>query len=246
MDLYLMVLIISSILLIIFLIWISKVYFTINDDKEIILDDEIDMVAEPVLKIHIKQLFNVDLTDQQIASNLLEKLYNILIPHNNLVIGKNIDKQYKAITGKNILNIAYGTEYADNYIDKLFNLRDVSGKDCQIAIIHDKTLRNKLLYSNNYDLNELKSFLDSGIEDTTRNFITEVLNNRWSLINEINTPNIINSNGSFLYLNNIENLNIKALKTPEGFRVNLLCRELEFQALIKRLKSESQPLLAYL
>jgi hypothetical protein len=238
----LLVLLIIAIFLIVIAWYLTKIYLTIDDSKELELDTDIDMMAEPELKSYIKNTFELNLNNKQIAKDLLKRLYDIIIPDNvanSIIIGVNIDDHYLKLTNKQI--VPYNNDMPINDLDKLdviFKLRNIIGKNCDIAIINNLDIRNKLKY-NYYNINELHDFLNSKLVNDTIYFMRNLLNDRWEKIQEIKNPNVLNSEGSFLYLQNIENLNVKGLKTDNGCRINLLCGQLEFYTFLKRLKGQT-------
>jgi hypothetical protein len=241
MDFLLSVLIIVAIVCVIGLWYISKIYFNIEDDAELILDTDVDMLAEYEINRRIKISSNVNLDSGEIAADMLKSIYGITANPSQLLIGPNITEQYKILARKRLPEYQYKKDEIvnmDNEKDWVFNLRDVIGKNCQIALVNNKRLHSQLAISSNYDLNELDAFLKSDLVLLTRDYITNTIKDRWEKLKELNNPNIINDNGSFLYMEKNDIPNVKMLKTDNGHRVNLLCKELQFHAFLKRMKKE--------
>lgn len=243
MDKILLFMGLAAIICIVVLYIISKKYYTIADDVELILDDDVDMLMSDDLSKYIKPEFNTDIVENNIANAILKKLFCLTnAPEDGLIIGTNIAEQYKTLSKTNIENFIYdpnGENRINEDTDYVFHMRDIIGKNCDIAYIRDQNIRHQLALKNNYDLNELNSLLESGYAERARDYFLSILQKRWEKINKLSLQNIKYYGGSFLYLKNQSDNNSKLLikmkETETGQRINLLCRRLEFETLLKRL-----------
>lgn len=159
----------------------------------------------------------------KLAQLLLEKHFNIKEDENNLIISNDISSKYPTL--------------------KTYKLRDVIGRNVEISIIKNQKIRERLLSEFSFDDEKLSDVYRLSLDDLAKDFLTKVLNKRWDSIKNLENENVINDSGSYLYLKNDENLNVKTKPEKRKFRVNLLCPEREFRALISRLKIENSSLL---
>jgi hypothetical protein len=110
----------------------------------------------------------------------------------------------------------------DTDLNSDYDLRDTLGLPLQMAIIPNHNLELP-------DLSLLNAILENPYY---LNYFKEVLRNRWDQLALIGFEPTYKS---YLYLDHeIENL--VALNVDNGYRVNLLCNDYEFEALIRRLK----------
>ena len=157
-------------------------------------------------------------------------------------MGTNLSSQYTKLTGKQLLS-----RYVPN-VDCIFDIRSTIGKDGEIAIIYNQKYVDILRHHNNYNLSEINDIIDSEIDILARDFLQDILKFRWEQISQANNTNVLNSEGSYLYMTIPEEIlspetvllpgNIIAAITPLGARINLLCSNLEFESLISRLNRQ--------
>ena len=96
----------------------------------------------------------------------------------------------------------------------------------------------------NADPNEiikLDDILESDLEVPIKEFISQLLSERWKLVTDLAGSELLNgedSLSSFVYLKNWDIPLVKTEFAPNKYRVNLLCGELEFKTLINRWSSK--------
>jgi hypothetical protein len=178
-------------------------------------------------KYAVTNSINFDLQD--IACKLLHRLFNITVDKNLLVIGD-------GITNKLLPNENLGPN------DKVFDLRSFIGINLQIVLIHDKFLRKKLILRNHPDIVFLNGLINNNLDTLALGYIQKILKLRWEKILETGNPNILNNGDSFLLLKVNDIPNVTSFKTHHGERINLLCSDIIFGELIKRLKHTNSPM----
>lgn len=178
--------------------------------------------------------------DLDIASEFIERNYNITINKNKLVIGDDIANAVKTLTGKHI---------SDTKI-KIYDIRSMVGIPGEIAYVPSKSLRRKLQKhldnsEKSVDINFLDKIMSKNLDTTARKFLFDKLNERWNRLLSLQDPRIMNNKGSYLYMFNtdiskvtgsIEHNSSKGVIT----RYNLLCSDLEFKYFIERLTKDSK------
>lgn len=211
----------------------------ISDDETLSLHTDEDKVLSSYLANYVKYSIDFNTNDSVIAAKYLQRVYKIEVDPNLIVIGTNLDEQY-FVRAHSHLQITY-----QNNHDCIFDLRSNIGKNIEFAIIHNPKIRSALQQLNKADLNELGSIISSELDISAKEYLHDILTNRWTQILELGDPNIINNSGSYLYLKgsdqsglsvNILGDKISGLNTARGIRINLLCSNYEFEALIIRWK----------
>lgn len=231
MGYYLIIMIIVAMLAIAYAWYISRNFNSIPNDKILLLDTDDDHILSSWYEYNIKQMLSVNVDDNELASRVLHRIYNIEISPDLLIIGSDISLQYLRIKKSNISN-----KYSPD-VDCIFNLRDSIGKNLEIAIIRDSKIRNIIKrVTNTGDITDLYSIVDSGLDIIARDYLKNVLKYRWEKITELNDSNVLNTEGSFLYLKDSIISNVQTATTPYGNRINLLCKNLDFDTLLKRWK----------
>jgi hypothetical protein len=195
---------------------------------------------------NLKPSYDFNINDHEIASKYLQRIYNIEIDPNLLVIGTDLNTQYYQLMGTT-LNILYSSGNPNPHDDCIFDIRSSLGKPGEIAIIHDSKIRNTLRRNNNFDFTDISLIINNELDIIAHDFISDLLRYRWEQISQLNDPDILNQSGSYLYLSTHEDISyglpinvlngVIALMTQSGARINLLCSNYEFEALIKRWKN---------
>lgn len=255
MSYFLFATIIVALIAILYVWYVTRGLNPIPDDKPIPLDTDDDKLLVHWYKMHIKQSYDFNTNDSEAAAKYLKRIYNIEINPELLVLGTDLDSQYFSIT-RNHLNNKYldtsnqpdstpNDNFSQTNTDYLFDIRSTIGKAGEIAIINNSRVRENLQRNNNLDFTEISSIINSDLETVANDYLLEVLKFRWTHILELNDPSILNSSGSFLYLRTSQETTlglpvlvlggrVTALMTSQGARLNLLCSNYEFEALIKR------------
>lgn len=247
-------------LIAIFYVWyITRGLNSIPDDKPIPLETDDDKLLIHWYKMHIKQSYDfseANTNDSHIASRFLKRIYNIEVNPDFLILGTDLDTQYFRLTHHHL-----NTKYLDSInkdtnelessfspdIDYIFDLRSTIGKCGEIAIVNNPRIRGTLQRSNTLDFSEISLIINSELETVANDYLREVLKFRWDHILQLNDPSILNRFGSYIYLRTSDDIipglpvqvlgnRVTALMTPQGARLNLLCSNYEFEALIKRWK----------
>jgi len=190
MDYFLIFSILIALLAILYVWYVTKYSNSIPDDKPIPLESNDDRLLIHWYNMHIKHSFDFNINDLEIAAKFLERIYNIKIDPNLLVIGTNLENQYFKITGHHLEN-GYSPDK-----DCLFDVRSIIGKSGEIAIIYNENLRNSLRKVNTFDFTELNDIINSDLDIMARDYLYEVLKFRWEQITQLNDPNVLNNHGS--------------------------------------------------
>ena len=239
---YLIIILIMIALISIAYVW----YFTrgkniVSDDQLLQLHTDEDKVLSSWYQANNKSSLDFGIDDNEIAATFIERMLNKKVKPEHIVIGRNLEEQYYKFTGimpdQNI------------FVDT----RDLIGKSYQFLIISDNKLRERFI-KEDINLNELNDIMLNNLDEGARNYLIDLLNVRWGMIEQLNDDDIVNKGGSYLYIkvpdNSTENEitvreNILAANTAKGARINLLCNNWEFETLMKRLKQKSQAFLSY-
>ena len=238
----LLILVIIALISIAYVWYVTRGLHSLSEDQHLSLDSTDDKLLFHWYKLHTNHSFNFDITDQEIAKKYLHRIYDINVDAHFIVVGTNLSSQYTKLTGKQLLS-----RYVPN-VDCIFDIRSTIGKDGEIAIIYNQKYVDILRHHNNYNLSEINDIIDSEIDILARDFLQDILKFRWEQISQANNTNVLNSEGSYLYLSIPEEIlspetvllpgNIIAAITPLGARINLLCSNLEFESLISRLNRQ--------
>lgn len=243
---YLIVSILVAIIAIVYVWYRTRGTLTISDSQFIPLNTDDDKLLVHWYKLNMKQSYNFEFNDFSIATKYLLRNYQLDIKPDLIVVGTNLASQYSEITGNNLPKNNNNSSESDC----VFDLRSTTGLPIEIAIIHNTRLKQDLRRNNSCDLTELNSIIESDLDIIAKNYIQEVLKFRWEKINKLNDSTILNINHnntsyeSYLYLplpntqSQSETItvldSVSAFVTPQGARINLLCSNFEFEALIKR------------
>lgn len=225
---------IIAVIAIIYIWHVSKQYTSISDDKILLLDTNDDRILSDWYYHHIKQSFDFDLNldTYDISSKFINRIYNIDIDPNLLVVGLDIKSQYFYKTTNILPLFSDSTKH-----DCFFDIRSLVGKEGEIAIIYDSKVRSFLRNNNNnYDITNLNSIIDNNLDIKAKEYLVAVLKYRNDTLTSLNYPGLLNIDGTYAYFENNNIPNVETLKTKFGYRINLLCTDLEFDTLIKRLK----------
>jgi hypothetical protein len=240
MDNYLLVLAIISIISIIYVWYVTMNLNYIADDEYVYLHTDEDKIATKWYENNITHSIQTEIIDDLVtAEKFLQRVCDIEVDKNLIVIGENLEDQYNYLT-KNTLSTKY-----DPDADCIFDIRSLIGKKGEIAIIHDKNILGKMRRNNNFDLSEVASVMDSNLDKITKTYFPIMINDRWKKLLQLNDPNLMNGEGSYAYYKisstekDIVNLfgNVTAATVRHNnslARINLLCDDTEFKNLLKR------------
>lgn len=241
MNYFLISMIIIAVVAILYVWYVTRGTHTIPDDKPLLLDTDEDKILVHWYNLHTKPSYDFNVDDCAIAAKYIHRIYNLEVNPNNIVVGTNLDAQYYTLTN-NHLESKPSLDH-----DYLVDLRSLSAKSGEIAVINDPVIRTKLERANSLDLTALNLIIESDLDIIAKEYLDGVLKARWELIQKLNDPNIANNDGSYLYLN----LSVHPNNYPQGnsstvldnvtakfimgrARINLLCSNYEFEALLKR------------
>lgn len=203
-------------LVVTFVFWyFTRDYRSIPDDRIINLATDEDRILGPWYQHHLKPSIEISPSDHEIAAQLLDRLYGLKIEPSLLVIGEDLTK-------------------FTNLSEQIFDLRRVIGKSGQIAIINNERVRKRVRRSINYDTSSFKAIMDQDLDTIAKNYLEANLKYRWDKINQVPDLNIVNNEGSYLYLRQHSIPNIETKEENGIHRINLLCTDLEFETLIQR------------
>ncbi len=230
-----------AIVSIVFVWYMTRYSYGISDNEPVPLHTDEDKVLTTYFQNYVNPVFDFNSNDTSIAAKYLQRVHKVEVDPKLIVIGTNLNEQYFARAHSHL-----SLSYQKNK-DCLFDLRTDIGKNIEFAIIHNPKIRTELQKVNGTDLNELNSIMSSELDISGKEYLQEVLTNRWNSILELSDSNVINNSGSYLYLRNnssatglpinIMGDKIIGLSTSKGIRLNLLCNNYEFEALITRWKT---------
>lgn len=218
-------------------VWYYTRYANYIPNSQVLeLDTEEDKVLSNWYKSSVKEEL-VD--DSTVFSKYLKNIYGIEVNSSLLIIGEDLDEKYFKLTKKEL-----SEEYQPG-VDCYFDFRPVIAKTGQVAIINDIRIRQQLERSNTFDLTEIYSIISNGLEIGAYQYLKQVLDFRWEQILKLEDDNVLNREGSYLYykpsayIKSSEKIlddQVAVKITSKGARVNLLCSNYEFEALIDRWK----------
>lgn len=227
MSYLLIVLSIVAVILVI-LFWYLSRYYTITDDDVLDLMGDDNLVTEKWIKSNIEGKTNFDRDGESTASRLLQRNLNIEVNPNDLVVGLNLAKQFRDLTNINI---------ADNQI---FDMRAILGIPGEIMIVKDSKIKSILRRQNDLDISLINIVMENDLDTIACKYLSELLTKRWQLLQQslfgIAIEGNITNNNSYAYLESCNLPKVELLDTNKGKRLNMLCSDRQFDALIKRSK----------
>lgn len=237
-EYFLVVTILLLISAIIYVWYVSIPYRYISDDDPLILNTEEDRLVSNWYAQNIKHNINFDIDDIDTAHKLLQRLVNKDIDRNDIVIGFDLNSKYYNLTRKTLKEV--------------YDLRSMIGKPGEIAIIDDPKIRSRL-QNHDIDFSEIKQIIDSDLDIIAYEYFQKVLKYRWDKLLELQDNNLINSSGSYAYIkhdvqSSDDNIvlfdNVIAYNFKPGVaRINLLCKDIEFETLLTRWQKSKETLL---
>lgn len=194
----------------------SKSLHSYPDDHLLDLSDKNITILDKWYKDNLPNgLAYID--QEQLASTILNSLFEVNISKHKVVLGTNLLALYKNLTG--------------NELDKKnhYDLAYLLGIEGEIAIIEDRVILDKMKNRINYDASKLYNLNETKLWAVIYKYLQELLSNRIRLLDPLD----LKIEGQYLYLDDIlaEQLNIK---TCEG-KIQLYCKQKEFNTLYKRL-----------
>ena len=225
MSYYLVISFAVALIAVIYIWWVTRGLGTISDDTILLLNTTDNYLFAEWYKHHIKPSFDFNINEYEIAARLLHSLYDIEVDPNLIVIGNDIASQYHKLTRKYLPS------------DSIYDIRSAIGINTEIALIYDDRLRSILRRNNNLDsFNDIPPIIETKLEIVAKKYLSQILKYRWNKIIELGDDRVINNSGTFLYMTACDIPNVETALTPIGFRLNLLCGNLEFETLISRWK----------
>ena len=232
MDLYFIVLIMVTIIVVLYMWYVTRWKNYISDSEPLHLEGEENNIISNWYKLYSTAPLDMTLDDINIAVKYLAKVHNLNIFESEMVVGNDLDIQYYEKTGKKLSLI-----YRDD-LDCIFDLRTELGKNIEIAVIRDTKIRKKLYRDNTLHISEINRILDSDIAITAKRYMKSILDERWDKIKKVNSDGVVNTYGSYLYLkSDFIYGDIITAESPYGKRINLLCSDLDFEIFLNRWKS---------
>lgn len=253
MSYFLIAAILLAVFAVLYVWYVTRGLNSIDDNAFIPLETDEDKLLVHWYKANIQPVYDFNVNDIEIAAKYLQRIYDIEIDAGLLVVGDNLAVHYRELTRRSLSD-----KYEPN-TDCLFDLRSSLAMPGQIAIIHDKRIRHRLQSKTKVDFTDIGVIMNNDLDKTAHEYITSVLKFRWDKIKEMNDPNVLNDKGSYLYYrlqNNdqqglttiLDKITALVVPTENGSvgRINLLCSNYEFEALIyrwKRLTTEQSSIL---
>lgn len=229
MDLGLTTMIIIAFLAVIIVWYLSYRTTHIADDVEIILDDTEDKLVTAWYEAHINHDSEITMTETELATAILDQFYNIKVKPHLLIIGTNLNHQYY--------------QHTEEHLPKkyLYSLREKFAINAEIAVIGNKKVMAQLRKNNKYDYDVLCRLYQGNLLVTAEQYLTSVLQHRWDKLESLNI--FPHGDNSFFYSKDILP-NIHGHRLDNGlYRYNLLCSNVEFQAIIARLEKSKETIL---
>lgn len=225
----------------VFYVWYaSRSFRHIPDDEPLLLHTDEDKLATMWYEQNIKQIIDFNVNEIEVATRYLKQIHELEVDPDFVVIGEDLQSRYHRITGK-YLELKY-----DAVKDCIFDIRSSIGKKGEIAIIYNKKLALQMRQYHTLDIAELNAIISQGFDILVRDFFRKILDSRWEKLRELNDPNLTNSHGSYAYVKMKVDIpldtvtlygNVTAVVLPQNrsiARINLLCKDLEFETLLKR------------
>lgn len=241
MSYFLIGAIIIAVLAVLYVWYVTRGKNSIPDDATILLDTEDDKLLHHWYDNNIQPDYDFNVDDVEIAVKYLLRVHEIEVDPSLIVVGSNLAAKYVYLVQESLpTNYSAGS-------DCLFDIRSHLGINGEIAIIHNPKIRANLQRDCTGDLTTIRLIMNNEMDIIARDFLRETLRLRWEQILALNDPSVVNREGSYLYVRTPEDtanlaqpviiLNkVRALKTPQGARINLLCTNLEFETLMARWK----------
>lgn len=248
MSYFLIATLIVAIVAVLYMWYATRNFHHIPDEEPLLLHTDEDKLAEAWYKHNTKQSIDFNVNDLEIAAKFLQRVCEIEVDPSLLVIGGNLQYQYNRITGNNL-----ATKYNPE-TDCLFEIRSLIGKPGEIAIMHNQNIVARMRRNNNLDLSEVGAIMDNDLDVIARDYFIQLLKTRWEQLRELNDPKLLNTEGSYAYykpdITGTDPIilfgNVTAASVPHDksiARINLLCKDLEFETLLKRWRA-SLPMVA--
>lgn len=246
-------------LAILYVWYVTRGLNSVADDAIIPLNTSEDKQLQNWYKSNIEPSIDLTINEFEIAAKYLQRVHKLEISPDLLVVGNNLQLQYYELTKDHDPIKAFLPYKYEPDKDCVFDLRSSLARPGEIAIIYDDKLRQKLRQKNNVNLDDIALIMNSGLDEIAHNYLTGMLNFRWEQINSLKDPNVVNNGGSYLYyrlpkglpeglpegsnddegvttiLDKVAVLNSRSDELPLG-RMNLLCNNYEFEALMVRWK----------
>jgi hypothetical protein len=225
MDFFLLILIIVAIVAVAAMWWYSRRLHYIPDDTVIYLNSDEDKVLHPWYQsVVYDHAYDLDLHSNEVAAQFLSIVHGREVNPELLVMGEDLNLQYHRLTHQLLPH------------DSVISVRDALGIPGEIAIVEDESVRARLRAHNEYDANYLAHVLRSdGVAVIARDYLRQVLDFRWNKLRELNLSVIENDGGSYAYVRDWTVPNVAVAVSKLGQRANLLCSDVEFSNLLKRL-----------
>lgn len=259
MSYFLIASIVIAMLAILYVWYVTRGLNSVADDAIIPLNTSEDKQLQNWYKSNIEPSIDLTINEFEIAAKYLQRVHKLEISPDLLVVGNNLQLQYYELTKDHDPIKAFLPYKYEPDKDCVFDLRSSLARPGEIAIIYDDKLRQKLRQKNNTNLDDIALIMNSGLDEIAHNYLTGMLNFRWEQINSLKDPNVVNNGGSYLYyrlpeglpeglpkgsgddegvttiLDKVAVLNSRSDELPLG-RMNLLCNNYEFEALMIRWK----------
>lgn len=206
--------------------YLSRKIFNLPDGATLYLDDDNDRVLFPWYNNYISAKFNDERSDEEIASLLLKRLYNVDVDPEKLVIGSR-----ESIEG---LLSSVGDISG---LGPVYNLRNEIGVDCEIVVPLNSKITELLNRRYGYDTSILKSLIDENLDIVAQTYLNSLLKSRWEAINSLGDENVMNNGGSYLYYRNWKIKNIATKPIDDSIsQINMLCTTVEFEQMLNSWK----------
>lgn len=163
----------------------------------------------------------------ELASTLLLQVLEIEVPPQQLVIGHNL------------ANSKADTDSKSSGITQHIYLRELVGLSGEIAIVPDARACEALRRKHAGECEDMHDLLHNIIHQKmavpVARYLRDTMQERWSKIAALHDKTILNTTGTYLYLDNASIPGVLSHAMPTGTqRFNLLCTALEFTTLLNR------------
>jgi hypothetical protein len=223
MSYFLIFFFVCMVLLILAMWYHASAYNKIPDNQVLMLDTN-----ENTALLFPEPSNIIDIDRGQLGVRALQQVYKISASINDVCLGTDLQHKYRSITGKNLQS------------SDIFYLRDTIGVNLEIAIVRDRQVHTAMERTMGDDSNSIgivADLLERNQLNLAHNFITKLLADRWNKIRtsdhrmlEIEDP----QDGSYLYVSN-EPRGVQGYNMGNQVRINILCTDIEFATLHKRL-----------
>lgn len=239
MSQFLLVLVLVSVV-VIFLLWWSSTWFVVGSDDSLRLDTTDAALVDAWYKEYTGPFPGMNMDERIMAQTLLYDLRGIHMDKDYILIEDDLDKlneKHIELTGRTVSS------------ENVFHMRELIGLPGVICIVQDRSIRERLTkqleHDTCYDARYANLIIEKDLHKAGNEYITAALEKRWQLLSAIYGDRLTNNHDGYAYLDkNVTPPNKTVFGDTKGkslWRINMLCSDKEFDALLKRARLLRSP-----